>query len=146
MVRRSGSTSETDGGGSTLDARLDETFASLAHPRRRHLLAELPESPAESLSLATAARRLRCREVGDLGRSYVGRAAATGPTESSDRPDTYVSLRHVHVPKLADANLVDYDTAADAVARTELTDAALSLVTRAERALVDRAGPVAGGE
>lgn len=146
MFEQRGDTSETDGGWATLAARLDDTFASLAHSRRRHLLAELPESPSESVELVTLARRVRCREAEDSGRGYVERAAATGPTESSGRPDAYVSLRHVHVPKLADAELVEYDGAADTVSRTDLTDAALSLVTRAERELADPTGPAAGRE
>lgn len=141
-----GDTSGTDGGQSRLATRLDDTFASLAHPRRRHLLAELPASPSESMSLAAAARRVRCREASESERDCAASPATTAENESSHPTDVYVSLRHVHVPKLADADLVRYDTAADTVSRTELTEAALSLVTRAERELAVPASPALDAE
>ena len=83
----------------------DVVVEALAHQRRRYILLCLNEEP---LALADLAKEVAARE-----------------TDISIDPSTdavehvYISLYHHHVPKLADAGLVQYDRGTMMV---ELTD------------------------
>ncbi|MCU4802058.1 helix-turn-helix domain-containing protein [Halobacteria archaeon HArc-gm2] len=78
--------------------RLDEIVAVLTHPVRRRVLTAL-DDVEEELSVADLATAVvRSHAVGD---------AVPGPVD----PDAPVELRlyHVHLPKLAAADLVTFD-------------------------------------
>lgn len=83
---------------------VDDVIDALAHRRRRHVLRCLAErgSAMRLTALATAVAR---RELDDADVDY-----ADAIVERVRR-----SLHHRHVPKLADAGLVEYDRTFDAV-------------------------------
>ncbi|MFC4551174.1 MULTISPECIES: DUF7344 domain-containing protein [Halorussus] len=93
-------------------ASLDVLFEALADSRRRHVLSILLDRPTP-LDVETLARAVAARE-----------AVAT----AADPPDdvvrrVQVSLHHVHLPKLADTGVVEYDYERGAVAVGEEMDA-----------------------
>lgn len=85
----------------------DHVFAALAHHRRRATLECLQHH--QEMALADLADELAVREH--------------GMTIDGIPPDTvrecYLSLYHCHIPKLADAHLVQYDQDTDLVAITD---------------------------
>lgn len=83
---------ESSGNGPTLD----DIFEILSHPERRELLYLFTEADEDLTSLDEVASQLSDR---------VTRHRAHAP----DRTHLQVSLQHVHLPKLADLGLVEYD-------------------------------------
>jgi DNA-binding transcriptional ArsR family regulator len=82
---------------SDLNADLDEIFGLLSHPRRRallYLLAETDEDPIWTANLAVRLARIEGDEGGD-------------PHDEAEA--IALALRHNHLPKLADAGLVEVD-------------------------------------
>lgn len=84
----------------------DHLFSALAHQRRRYALACLTRHHV--LTLADLADELAVREHG----MTIDGIPADAVT------DIYLSLYHCHVPKLADANVVEYDQDQDLVSIT----------------------------
>lgn len=78
----------------TIDERtVDAVFDALADDHRRDLLAYLRDASEASVEeLATFVQR-----------------QADGARRGNDGNDLAVRLHHVHLPKLADADLVEYD-------------------------------------
>lgn len=106
-----------------IDAADGRRFEAIASGERRRVLSVLRESDSR-LSLTELAAEL-ARE----------KAEATGPGLDSDRVrDLTVELYHRHVPRLADAGLVDFDRSQRTVALTvdvETDDATELLVAEA---------------
>lgn len=74
----------------------DRLFDVLADRCRRRALSHLAETSADAVSLT------------DLVAGVVARES--GPDASTDRYETVaIALRHVHLPTLAEAGLLDYD-------------------------------------
>ena len=82
---------------SDLNGDLDDIFALLSHPRRRALLYLLCEADEDPLWTANLAVRL-------------ARIETDGGEDPHDQvEEVTMALRHNHLPKLADAGLVDVD-------------------------------------
>lgn len=92
----------------TQSAQLDQLFDGLADRRRRYALAVLHEHDAP-LALADLAD--------EVATGWDGRRFADGST--GDVEQVYASLYHMHIPKLVEAGLVEYDASQDTVAATE---------------------------
>lgn len=108
-------------GGSTADSTtLDALFGVLADSRRRHVLAVLDVNDA-AVPLMELAAQVAARETGsppvELGISAVEPVTA--------------SLVHVHLPRLADAGLVDWDRDRKAVTSRQPSEAHRPLVSKA---------------
>ncbi|WP_436925840.1 DUF7344 domain-containing protein [Halosimplex amylolyticum] len=89
-------------------AERDALFAVLADPRRRRLLELLEHlEPGRRTTLSDLSERL---------------AAAEESTEREQRQNVAVTLRHVHLPKLDDAGLVEYDPETNVVETVDRTD------------------------
>lgn len=82
--------------------------ACLKHERRRHVLYRLKKTR-------------RPQALADLAEYVAGREQeATGSTIDRDAvKDVYLDLYHCHVPKLTEADLVEYEQDADVVALVE---------------------------
>lgn len=74
-------------------ARLDELFEALSHPTRRRILTALVEASPNAESELT---------LGDF--------AADAPRE-----DASTSLYHVHLPKLAGSEVIEWDRESEAI-------------------------------
>lgn len=85
-------------------SRLTETLDALANPRRRDVLYHLSENDAATIDALAA--EIAARET-DVRPEDVS---------SDDREATMVDLHHTHLPKLADAGLVEFDRRSGAVA------------------------------
>jgi DNA-binding transcriptional ArsR family regulator len=81
----------------------ERVFDALSHPRRRRILSTLRDSRGP-------------RSLEDLGRSLVESGAF------GDAEDAVVSLHHVHLPRLAEADLVEWDAESETVSRSEFSD------------------------
>ena len=103
----------------------DAVFDLLAHHRRRHALACLREH-GPVLPLADLSDEVAVRERG------------TRITEipREDVLEVYMSLYHVHVPKLADADVVEYEQERDIVRVREDADRLARLVLEEVHELV----------
>lgn len=99
-----------------LDVETDAFFDVLSNPRRRFVLACLDEYPTPK-PLRDIAYQLATWEYG------------TEVTEipPDDVTAIYVSLSHVHIPKMADVGLVEYREERDAVTLGEDCDTVTSL-------------------
>lgn len=75
---------------------LDAILSVLAHHRRRDLLRYLIDSPDQTASVEACVDHLLKRE-----------GERTGERPSRDHVEA--SLHHLHLPKLADAGILDYD-------------------------------------
>lgn len=86
----------------------DAIFSILSDERRRYALYCLQEhrQPMALADLADEVARLE----------YDERSLATIPAEDVKR--VYMSLYHNHVPKMADANVLEYDQDSDAIRLT----------------------------
>lgn len=84
-------------------------FESLDAEERRYLLS----SPARRAVLAVLARNPSTMTLAELASEL----AATGrdASEGADRRDLEVVLHHNHLPRLAEAGLVEYDPGANSV-------------------------------
>ncbi|WP_459192994.1 DUF7344 domain-containing protein [Halosimplex sp. J119] len=88
----------------------DALFELLADPRRRRLLEVLEETGrGERAPLADLSERV---------------AVAEGTTEGEARHGVAVALHHVHLPKLDEAGLVEYDPETRVVETTDRSAAA----------------------
>lgn len=106
--------SETDR--SELDVgrdRQDELFAALSHPRRRFTLQYLRTADAP-LPVAELAAELVTWEDETTAIDGSGEA----------RTDVEIALMHVHLPKMAEADFVDYDASRRTVALADRSDEA----------------------
>lgn len=81
-----------DGTGSGAQPRIDRSFAALSDPCRRAVC---------RYAMRTEASRLDTAEIADY---VVDRTPA-----DRDRRTVATELRHVHLPKLADAGLLEYE-------------------------------------
>ncbi|WP_436907912.1 DUF7344 domain-containing protein [Halosimplex marinum] len=92
----------TDDGRAVVELGADERYELLAAERRRAVLAVLDErgapTPLDELAEAVAARE---------------RERAGGSADGHDR--LAVSLHHVHLPRMADLGVLDYDAGANRV-------------------------------
>ncbi|MFC4449415.1 DUF7344 domain-containing protein [Halorussus aquaticus] len=75
---------------------LDATFELLAHADRRVILRYLRDAPGESATRDELADHLASERAEQSG-------------ERPDRDRVLSTLHHVHVPKLVDAGVADYD-------------------------------------
>lgn len=96
---------ETEEGGSALEAvttpSLDIVFDVLADRRRRYVLYYLHERPDGIASIDEIADHV---------------VALEGDVERSDhRVGIVTSLQHVHLPKLADSGMIEYDARSETV-------------------------------
>ena len=87
------------------DDSLDELFGAVAHPRRRAILDVLSHQRSQ-IHVETLARELGAREDGITG----------SVVPQKDLQRILTTLRHIHLPVLAEAALVAYDRDADTVA------------------------------
>lgn len=81
---------------------LDDLIALLTHERRRRLLAYLTERPGESVPMG---------KLEDV----VTEDAAPGSVPSRRPEPVEIDLYHVHLPKLADAAVIQFDREARTV-------------------------------
>ena len=95
----------TDGGPSVIDEQattetdLDQLFEVLADGKRRQLLAYLVETDDDVAAFS----------------ELIEHVADDSDGESSDNERIAVGLHHTHLPKLADADLVEYDPRSEVV-------------------------------
>lgn len=90
-----------------LDVDADTLHAILADRRRRYVLARLQESVSPM-------------HLGDLAEAMAAWERDRDDVEEPADPETiHQSLYHVHVAKMAEAGLVDYDGMCDKVALAE---------------------------
>jgi predicted transcriptional regulator len=101
--------------------KLDYVFSALAHPRRRYLVYTLAAD--DEWTLTELATKLVAWEA-DIDEAAVSQQA---------RDRMYISLYHVHVPKLVDEGVITFDRDTETIARS----------THAEQVLAALAG--AGG-
>jgi len=100
-----------------LDIDADALFNTLQDSRRRFVLSCL-DTHRNPMALADLADELASWES-DMELSEI-------PAE--DVTSVYISLYHVHIPKLADVGLVEYNQERDAVALVAESEALLSTV------------------
>lgn len=100
-------------GGATLEG--DTVLRTLSQPKRRSILKQVCDhaGPIAAEDLATAI------------------AATENGTSVDERTRVLRSLRHVHLPKLADARLIEYDRTSEIVTATERSNDALATFERA---------------
>lgn len=110
----------------------DSTFRLLADDRRRRVLHYLDEY-ATSASLSELAERIVLEER-DAANADVNTISSHGPVSDDDRRRIERSLRHTHVPILADAGAVAFDPRENTVS---LTDEGRALCARSSAILCD---------
>lgn len=115
--------SPTDADDSSSD--LDSAFRLLADGRRQRVLRYLDED-ATPTSLAELADRLAL-EKRTAANADAGTISSHGPVSTDARRRIELSLRHTHVPMLADAGAVAFGPSENTVA---LTDEGRALVAR----------------
>lgn len=93
----------------------DGVFEALASPRRRAALAYLRETEG-SVALTELATEIAHRE----------RETGEPALRHEQWNDVTAALAHVHLPKLADEGLVEYDEAAETVVLGDLAEPALT--------------------
>lgn len=103
--------SETRAGTGSQQPSVDELFEILSHERRRAVLATL--SDHQSVAVESLAADVAACESDD---------SPAVPSESLV-DEVHVTLHHVHLPKLDDAGLVDYDRDEKTVETTSAADA-----------------------
>lgn len=101
----------------------DETIAELLADRRRRYLLRALRNAGNEVALAELAHKIAAWEteqsVADVSEATVERV--------------HLSLYHNHVPRFADAGLVEYDADADAAALTDDGAALVPLSNREDR-------------
>ena len=95
---------------------LDETLKLVADQTRRRLLWRL--DGASELSV-----ELLADELADHGETQTD-----GGTRADGRRTVEVALCHVHLPRLADAGVIDYDREAGTVEPTDRTEAVREVI------------------
>ncbi|WP_331233248.1 DUF7344 domain-containing protein [Natronorarus salvus] len=106
------------------ESGLDAIFGALATERRRSIVRCLADH-GSPLTLDVLADVLASAE----------HSAGTERPNSEAVDEVYTSLYHVHLPKLADAGIVEYDRQGDTVSRAEHADAAIGLLHPPQTAL-----------
>lgn len=96
--------SPTSGGSSRPTGGLDVLFDAMAHPHRRFLLSRLHAGEGP-LSVREVAAEIAAWEGGEPER------------RPADVEAIAANFHHVHVPKLTDADVVEYDAEAETIAR-----------------------------
>lgn len=96
------------GGDRNADLTLDLVFDLLSNARRRHVLELLGDHDGET-SFRELTDAVARREMGE-------------PVSYDQRKRVYVSLRQSHLPRLADAGVVEYDRDRGTVRETPLLD------------------------
>lgn len=99
------------GGTGDRDISLDELFTLLSSSRRRHVVELLDEQGGEAMF----------RELTDA----VARRETGEPVRYDQRKRVYVSLRQSHLPRLADAGVVEYDRDRGTIRATPLFETVL---------------------
>lgn len=90
---------------------LDTTFA-LLNDQRRYYLSEILSEQDPPIDLSRLAAAVASRETGtDSGER---------PAETTD--EIAIGLHHLHLPKLADADVIDYDAETNTVTSTRLEE------------------------
>lgn len=89
-----------DGNGATLE--LADAFELVNDARRQAVLVELYECPREVVPLERLAAQVAETEL------LVAGSGSEGPADHEQR--IAISLHHVHLPKLASAGVIAYDT------------------------------------
>lgn len=102
--------------GSTPPLGLDGVFDALRHPRRRYLLSALADE--SELSLTSLATDIVAWED-DVPREDVR-------TEARER--CRIALHHVHLPKLAEFGIVDYEPGDEPTVRAADTDSVTAVL------------------
>ncbi|MFC6767293.1 DUF7344 domain-containing protein [Natrinema soli] len=110
-------------GDSRADA-VDTVMDLLANRRRRAVLQYLEEVDG-SATLTELAVEIAAQEAG----SEPNAISDHGAISARDRRAVRISLHHTHIPKLAAAEAIDYDTATETVA---LRDRGRALLSRQE--------------
>ncbi|WP_018258149.1 DUF7344 domain-containing protein [Halomicrobium katesii] len=104
--------------------RLFDAFASTVRRQTLCYLFDEPRTTVETLATLLAAQR----------------STADGPVDPTERDRVAIELRHVHLPELADATLIEYDSATGDVRLREFPDPVRDLLRftrRYERAIED---------
>lgn len=103
---------EPQAGTADEEPSVDELFDVLTEARRRHVLAVLTERESPTT-------------VGEVARAVAIRESDDAPMTVSESTvhDVHVTLHHVHLPKLDDAALVEYDRDERTVSASVTTDA-----------------------
>lgn len=91
------------------DQSLDVIFDALSDRNRRHVLTSLLDHGQE-IALSDLAEDIAARPTGPSRTEVPPRASETRTEVPEDRfHELTASLHHVHIPKLADAGVVEYD-------------------------------------
>jgi len=90
-----------------VDLDVDLLFEALTSPRRRFVLARLQQA-GSPLGLSDLADDVACWELD-----------CETPVPNDTKQGIYVSLHHIHLPKLSDAGLIRYDQDTSTVETTE---------------------------
>ncbi len=106
------------------DGGLDAVFGALATERRRSVVRCLDEH-GSPLALDVLAELLADAE----------RSATAADPDPTVADEIYTSLYHVHVPKLVDAGIVEYDRQGDTVERAENTETAIGFLESPDTAI-----------
>ena len=107
------------------DPALDSVFAALAHPRRRRVCDYLADADDPHVSLDELAAVV----------AVDGRPGAAGSaTDSRSLGTARTTLHHVHLPKLDDADVVEYLPMRGAVRAGDAFPVALGLLRAADTA------------
>ncbi|MDF9746964.1 DUF7344 domain-containing protein [Natrinema salsiterrestre] len=93
---------------------VDTALDLLANQRRRGVLEYLEESGG-SAPLTELAVEIAAQEAG----AEPNAISDHGDVSARDRRAVRISLHHTHIPKLANADVVDYDTATETVTLRE---------------------------
>lgn len=104
------------------DPPTDEILQALAHPQRRIVLRELAEESCQSVSV-------------DALEEVVAHELEGWPPEFGATTEIAIQLRHVHLPRLEEAGLCEYDAEAECVEYhgTEFAEALLEFLDERHR-------------
>lgn len=103
------------------DQSIDATFDVLSDRHRRHILKSVLDHGQE-IALSELAENIAARDTGPPRSEVSPRVSENSMEVPEDKVQEFTaSLHHVHIPKLADAGVVEYDTDRDIVRPTEST-------------------------
>lgn len=107
--------------GGSDDRSMDVIFDALSDRHRRHILVSLLEHGQE-IALSELAEEIAARDTGPPRSEVPPHASRTRTEVPEDRVQQLAtSLYHVHIPKLADAGVLEYDPDRGIVRPTEST-------------------------
>ncbi|WP_115865105.1 DUF7344 domain-containing protein [Halorussus litoreus] len=96
------------------DAPLDSLFDALSNERRRAVVSFLKSSDDDAVALSELVEHVVSHDEQILSDNE--QTTACGADDGSDDRETVATaLHHVHLPKLADAGLLDYDAGSNTV-------------------------------